>query len=152
MWEMDNILKISKLRIENHLHLSGFVNHFDVWIPHKLSKKKTNKRKLKNISTHDSLLKLDKIFPFLKQIVMDDEKLTLYNNVEWKRLWGKRNEPSPTTKKAGLYSKKVMLCIWWDWKGVLYYTLLLENHTIMSNKYCSQLDQLRQHSMKSIWN
>ena len=78
---MDNILKISKLRIENHLHLSGFVNHFDVWIPYKLRKKKTNKRKLKNISTHDSLLKLDKIFPFLKQIVMDDEKLTLYNNV-----------------------------------------------------------------------
>ena len=47
MWEMDNILKISKLRIENHLHLSGFVNHFDVWIPHKLSKKKQTKESLK---------------------------------------------------------------------------------------------------------
>ena len=23
-----------------------------------------------------------------------------------------------------------------DWKGVLYYTLLLENQTIISNKYC----------------
>ena len=34
-----------------------------------------------------------------------------------------------------------MLCIWWDWKGVLYYELLLENQTINSNKYCSQLDQ-----------
>ena len=36
-----------------------------------------------------------------------------------------------------------MLCIWWDWKGVLYYELLLENQTIHSNKYCSQLDQLK---------
>ena len=36
-----------------------------------------------------------------------------------------------------------MLCIWWDWKGVLYYDLLLENQTIHSNKYCSQLDQLK---------
>ena len=36
-----------------------------------------------------------------------------------------------------------MLCIWWDWKGVLYYKLLLENQTINSNKYCSQLDQLK---------
>ena len=35
-----------------------------------------------------------------------------------------------------------MLCIWWDWKGVLYYELLLENQTINSNKYCLQLDQL----------
>ena len=36
-----------------------------------------------------------------------------------------------------------MLCIWWDWKGVLYYELLLENQTISSNNYCSQLDQLK---------
>ena len=32
-----------------------------------------------------------------------------------------------------------MLCIWWDWKGVLYYELLPENQMINSNKYCSQL-------------
>ena len=36
-----------------------------------------------------------------------------------------------------------MLCIWWDWKGVLHYELLLVNQTINSNKYCSQLDQLK---------
>ena len=36
-----------------------------------------------------------------------------------------------------------MLCKWWDWKGVLYYELLPENQTINSNKYCSQLDQMK---------
>ena len=36
-----------------------------------------------------------------------------------------------------------MLCIWWDWKGVLYYELLPKNQRINSNKYCSQLDQLK---------
>ena len=66
-----------------------------------------------------------------------------YNNVEWKRSWGKWNEPPPATIKAGLHAKKVMLCIWWDWKGVLYYELLPENHMINSNKYCSQSDQLK---------
>ena len=35
------------------------------------------------------------------------------------------------------------MCICWDWKGVLYDELLLENQTINSNKYCSQLDQLK---------
>ena len=73
---------------------------------------------------------------------MGVEKWILYNNVEWKRSWGKRNEPPPTTPKASLHPKKVM-CIWWDWKGVLYYKLLPENQTINSNKYCSQLDQLK---------
>ena len=62
--------------------------------------------------------------------------------MEWKKLWGKRNEPPPTTPKASLHPKKVMLYIWWNWKGVLYYELLLENQMINSNKYCSQLDQL----------
>ena len=36
-----------------------------------------------------------------------------------------------------------MMCTWWDWKGVLYYELLLENQQITSNKYCSQWDQLK---------
>ena len=72
-----------------------------------------------------------------------DEKWILYNYVERKRLWGKRNEPPPTTPKAGLHPKKVMLCIWWDWKEVLYYELLPEDQMINSNKYCSQLDQLK---------
>ena len=44
--------------------------------------------------------------------------------------------------KASLPPKKVM-CIWWLWKVVLYYELLPENQMINSNKYCSQLDQLK---------
>jgi hypothetical protein len=47
--------------------------------------------------------------PFLKEIVMGNEKWILYNNVEWKRLWDKQNEPPPTTSKASLCPKKVVL-------------------------------------------
>ena len=36
-----------------------------------------------------------------------------------------------------------MLYIWWNWKGVLYYKLLPENQIINSNKYWSQLDQMK---------
>ena len=116
------------------LYRLGYVHRFDVWVPHKLREK--------NLFT-DSLLKRNENVLFLKQIVMGNEKWILYNNVEWKRSWVRRNEPPPTTPKAGLHLKKVMLCIWWNWKGVLYYELLPENQTINSNKYCSQLDQLK---------
>ena len=74
---------------------------------------------------------------------MGHEKWILCNNVKGKRSWGKRNEPPPPTSKADLHPKKVMLCVWWDWEGVFYYELLLGNKTIHSNKYCSQLDQLK---------
>ena len=72
-----------------------------------------------------------------------DEKWMLYNNVKWKRSWRKQKEPPKTTPNAGLHPKKVMLFIWWDWKGVLYYELLLENQMISSYKYRSQLDPLK---------
>ena len=124
MWETADVLKISKSSAENHLHQLGYVHHFDVWVPHKLRERNL----LDHISTCNSLLKRNENISFLKQIVMGDEKWILYNNVERKRLWGKWNEPPQTTPKAGLHPKKVMLCIQWDCKGVLYYELLPENN------------------------
>ena len=75
--------------------------------------------------------------------MIGDEKWTRDHNVEWRRLWGKWNEPLPTTPKSALHPKKAMLCIWWDWKIVLSYELLLEEQRINSSRYCSQLDQLK---------
>ncbi|XP_011859348.1 PREDICTED: histone-lysine N-methyltransferase SETMAR-like [Vollenhovia emeryi] len=51
--------------------------------------------------------------------------------------WLKREETAQTVAKAGLHPKKVMLCIWWDWNGIVYYELLPPNQTIDSTKYCS---------------
>ena len=101
LYQIAGILKIFKSSIENHLH------QLDVWVPCKLSEKNL----LDPISACDSPLKSNKNIPFLKQIVTGDEKWILYNNVERKRSSGKRNEPPPTTPKAGLHPKKVTLCM-----------------------------------------
>ena len=82
MQETANTLKISKSSIENNFHQFSYVNHFDVWVPHKLTL-------LVYISACDSLLKCNKNILFLKQIVMGNEKWILYNNMEWKRSWNK---------------------------------------------------------------
>ena len=80
MWEIADILKISKSSIENHLHQLDYVNRFDVWVPLKLREENL----LDHISTCDSLLICNENTPLLKQIVMGDEQWTLYNNVERK--------------------------------------------------------------------
>ena len=84
-WEIADLLKIPKSSVENHLHQLGYVNRFDIWVPHKLREKNL----LDCISICDSLLKCSENVPFLKQIVTGYEKWTLYSNMEWKRWWGK---------------------------------------------------------------
>jgi len=90
----------------------------------------TEKNLMDRISICDSLYKRNEETPFLKQVMTGDEKWIIYNNIERKRSWGKRNELPLAILKAGLHSKKVMLCVWWDWKRILYYELLANNETI----------------------
>ncbi|GBP71242.1 Mariner Mos1 transposase [Eumeta japonica] len=48
-----------------------------------------------------------------------------------------------TTAKPRLISNKLMLCVWWDWKGIIHYELLPPGKTINSDLYCQQLMRLR---------
>ena len=91
-----------------------------------------------SISTCDSLLKHNENIPFLKQIVMGNEKWTPYNNVEQKKSCGKWSEPWPTPPKASLHWKKVILWTWWDSS-----ILSSFQKTKQFQHYCSQLDQLK---------
>jgi len=98
------------MSVIRHLKTLGYINCYDVWMPHNLAEKNLMDR----ISNCDSLFKRNENDPFLKRIISGEEKWIVYINVERKRSWGKRYEPPLTTPKAGLYPKKVMLCIWWD--------------------------------------
>lgn len=70
-------------------------------------------------------------------------KLIVYNNVKRKWSWGKRNELLLIIPKACL-PPKVILYIYCDWKGIVYYELLLQNQTLNSNMHLfSQLDRLK---------
>ena len=78
----------------------------------------------------------------MKRIVTGDEKWIDCNNVARKRSWSKRNEPPHTTSKAELHGKKIMLSVWWDWKGVVFFEPLPMNQTINSDVYCRRLNKL----------
>ena len=137
--KLAEMLNMSKSTIHEHFVKLGYINRFEELVPHE----STEKNLIDRISICDLLYKCNEERPFLKQVVTGDEKWIIYNNVERKRSWGKRNEPPLDTPKAGLHPKKVMLCVWWDWKCFLYYELLPNNETINSKKYCSQLDKLK---------
>ena len=120
-WEIAYILKITKSSTENHVHQLGYVNHFDVWVPYKLSKKQNKKPLLDHISICDYPLKCNKNVLFLKQIVTDDEKWIL--TIMWNIIHHGASEMNHHQPYQSLVfiQRKVMLCIWWNWTGVLYY-------------------------------
>ena len=60
MQEIAGILKLTKSSLENHLYQFGYVNHFDVWVPRKLSQKNL----FDPISACDSPLKHKESIPF----------------------------------------------------------------------------------------
>ncbi|GBP10726.1 Mariner Mos1 transposase [Eumeta japonica] len=64
-----------------------------------------------------------------------------------KRSWSKRKEASQKITKPELIRNKSMLCVWWDWKGIIHYELLLPDKTITWNLYRQQLMRLKKLEM-----
>ena len=56
-----------------------------------------------------------------------------------KKSYVKPGQPAKSTAKPNIHGAKVMLCIWWDQKDVLYYELLKPGETINGGRYRTQL-------------
>ncbi|GFU53980.1 mariner transposase [Trichonephila clavipes] len=94
------------------------------------------------ISICKVLSKRCQIDPFLKRMVTGDEKLVTYDNIMRKRSWSKCGKESQMVVKPGLMVRKALLCIWWDWKEITYYELLL-GQALNSDLYCLQLGHVK---------
>lgn len=131
-------LNVSHACIEKRLNQMKYVKNLDIWIPYEL--KEINA--IQRFSICDSLLKRNKNDPFLKRLITGDEKWISYQNVTRKRSWCKKGESAEMTPKVGNHQKKVMLSVWWDFKGIIYFELLPRNKTINSAVYIQQLSKL----------
>ncbi|GFV45018.1 histone-lysine N-methyltransferase SETMAR [Trichonephila clavipes] len=71
-----------------------------------------------------------------------DEKWILYENIKRKIFYCKPGASSATVPKPIIHQRKVLLCLWWDRKGLVYYELLKQRKPIHADLYCNQLDKL----------
>jgi len=75
----------------------------------------------------------------LKRMVTGDEKWVTYDKLSC----SKSGEVAQTVAKPGLTGRKVHLCVWWDWQGIIHFELLPYGQTLNSDLYCQQLDRLK---------
>ena len=60
----------------------------------------------------------------MHRIVTDDEKCIHYDNPKCRKSWGKPSHALTSSAKPNNHSSKLLLCVWWDQEGVIYYELL----------------------------
>ena len=61
--------------------------------------------------------------------IVRDKKWIHYNNPKSKKSWVKPRHPSASIIKRNIHRYKVILCIWFDQKGMVYYELFKPNET-----------------------
>ncbi|GFW97668.1 mariner transposase [Trichonephila clavipes] len=73
-----------------------------------------------------------------KPVVENVDKIPEITEVDRHRV-----QAAQTVSKPGLTARKVLLCIWRDWKGISYYELLPYGQTLNSDLYCQQMDRFK---------
>ena len=127
--ELASSLEVTQQNISLRLKAMGIIQKQGNWVPYEL--------KLRDIERQffacEQLFERQKRKDFLHRIVTGDEKWIHYNNPKRKKSWGKPGHASTSTAKTNMHGSKLMLCIWWDQVGVVYYELLQPNETTTRN-------------------
>jgi [histone H3]-lysine36 N-dimethyltransferase SETMAR len=133
-------LNTTHTSIINHLHSMGYHQKVGMWIPHNLTQINKNQR----VTISASLLQRYQQAtyqhrPFLSLIVTGDEKWVLYANFKTRKSWVRKGEKPQPNVRPDLHIKKIMLCVWWNVDGIVYWELLPHGSTINAEVYIAQL-------------
>ena len=127
--ELSEKLNSSQMTISRQLKAIGKVQKLGKWIPYALTE--SNMRQRVEICT--SLLTRHNTEPFLDRVVTCDEKWVLYVNSKSRKQWVDKDEIPQPVPKAGLHPKKIMISVWWNYRGLLHFEFLQRNATMMAN-------------------
>jgi [histone H3]-lysine36 N-dimethyltransferase SETMAR len=139
--ELTEALSCSNMTVDRHLHDLDYGKVLATWTPHKLS----DGNRAARLSICQSLLSRPHRKDFLADIITGDESWVHYENDTRRAYWLPRGEDPPAQPKpdqSDQHCKKVLLCAFWDSRGMLYYELLSGNETVNADVYAAQLRKL----------
>ncbi|MEZ0498458.1 hypothetical protein [Sphingomonas sp. IW22] len=144
--ELSKLFNTTSQTIRNYLHDLGYSSVWDKWVPHSLSEVDKEKR----VNVCKELLHMHRKEDFFPRMVTADEKWVYYENLPRRRSWKKSDEEPVTVAKRGLTHKKVLMCIFWDIRGILYKEFLKSGQTLTTEVYIQQLHKVNS-VIKKTW-
>lgn len=138
--QLARALTVTQQAVSVRLQKMGKIQKEGKWVPYELTERQQENRR----TLCELLLESHRNKSFLHRIITGDEKWIYFDNPKRKRSWTDPGKPAKPTPKANIHGKKVLLCIWWDQKGVLYYELLKRGETVNGDRYKKQLTKLNQ--------
>ena len=128
----------SHMTMHRKLISMGKVNKKCREVPHSLTDEQAERR----LMVCKQLLESPFDERFIKRIVTCDEKWIFFNNPDRGRQWLSPGQSAESVVRQGRYDRKVMLCVWWNYKGLVHFELLKEGQTINSSLYSEQLERM----------
>lgn len=138
--KLSSELNASQSTITRHLHKLGKVSRSCRNVPHDLNTQQQERR----IEICEQLLTLPWDDRFIRRIVTSDEKWVYLNNPNRQKQWLSPGQPAIPVPKANRFDKKVMLCVWWNYEGIIHFELIPDGRTINSELYCQQLERVHE--------
>ena len=137
--ELASILGVSSHQtVLNHLHQMDFVHKKPRQDPHELTEAQAKRR----VEVCRQLLQNPLDDRFWKRIVTSDEKWIYLVNHNRQKRWVLRGQDPPSVPRQDQFGRKVMICVWWNFEGVLHFELVPNGSAVDSKLYCQQLDRV----------
>jgi histone-lysine N-methyltransferase SETMAR len=118
---LSDTLGPSKSTIHRHLTALGRIYKSCRVVSHELSAEQAQRR----VEFCHKLLQLLKDHHFIKRIIITcNEKWSYLNNLDLQKQWLDKGQLPVLVAKREHFEKEVLLCIWWNYEGLIYYELV----------------------------
>lgn len=137
--QLAELLGVTQQALSLRVKALGYIHKQGNWVPYELKPRDIERR----FCMSEMHLMRHKKKSFLHRLITGDEKWIRYDNPKRKKSCGPPGHKPTSTAKPNIHCSKVMLCVWWDQKGIIYYELLKSGQTITAELYRTQLIRLK---------
>ena len=116
----------------------GMIQKQGNWIPSEFKPRDVERR----FFACEQLLQRQNRKGFSHCIVTGNKRGTHNHNPKRRKLWEIPVHASTLTARPNIHGAKVMLCIWWEQRVLVYYELFKPSETITRDRYQTQLMRL----------